>query len=512
MAALKPSTLEVINKLGDYRHEFGMFIAGRHTEPRIERRVDQLLEAGLDLRAYTGAKDAFLENMEFRIKGIAVDLMKNVTPFLHQKGLLAKAFQVMPDPTACSYMLQRAYLSSESKSLQRCAEAALDLGSVMTVEDMMSVQNVMRHHHDHEPFKINPDFALKLIENMSRSSWAINMERKDSHWIWNKFIFDSLCNLGNQGHYKKVVDHVFANEDVYKNVKGDRHSFMVQLSLGMQDVRYFSYLAAQNKQVYDDVMSRGFVKSCLHHLITCSSNEFDVGKLPDMSGFSDKFFINCFADGVMRHNLSEREYKGLQRHWKALGYGNGKSLAEVASKTKELKEKVHVHRNVVSMLDDRIKDKSLFLQANSTFHDYARGNYQLIEKLYFTPEDRVCGNPDREKALFKCVIVLADNICYDFVERHRAFLQDPSVFDLMVNLKAQGGSRFTRDRIHDFAGYMMGLMLEDDPTGFPISHFTKEVFDDFVGGRDSVTDEQIRSINWKSSVIKREFLENDMEL
>jgi hypothetical protein len=511
MAALKPSTLDVMNKLGYYRHEFGMFIAGRHTEPRIERKINDVLEAGLDLRAHSGEKNAFLENMEFRIKGMAIDLMKNVTQLLHQKGLLSKAYQVMPDPTACSYLLQRAYLSSESKSLVRCAEAALELGSVMTVDDMMTILDVLTNsrRNDYDPFKVNPDLALKLMENISKFSWANQLERRKS--VCNNFVFESLWNLANQGHYKKVVDHVLANKDVYKNVKSDRHSFMVELSLGVGDVRYFSYLATQDKPEYDKIMSGNFIKTHFNFFLTCRSTEFNVGRLPDMSGFSELFFINCFVEGVLKHNLSEREYKGLQRHWKTLGYGNGKSLAEVASKHKYLKDKVNAHRNVVLSLDDRIKDNSLFLSADASFYGYARGSYQLLEKLYFEPGDRVSGNPEREKALFKGIATLADNVCYDFVQRHREFLQDPSVFDLLVAM-AEVESRFRRDKIHDFMGYAMGLMLEDDPTGKPISHFSKKVFDDFVGGRDSVSDEQIRKINWQSVSIKREFLVKDMEL
>lgn len=514
MADLKPSTLDVINKLGDYKHAFGLLLSGRQTVTHIERKIEEVLDAALDLRSYPGEKNAFLENMEFRFKGIALELMRNVTPFLHQKGLLAKAYQVMPDPTAFSFLLQRAYLSSESKSLLRCAEEALSLGGVMTSEDMMSVHNLLRNvgRDEYEAFKVNPDLALRLMENMSKSSWVMALEREDTQWVWNKFVFESLCNLANQGHYKKVIDHILSNEGVYKEVKGDRHAFMVQLSLGVSDVRFFSYLAAQDKSEYDKVINKGFIHSNFQHLISISPNEFDVGKLPDMAPFSEKFFINSFVEGVLRHNLSEREYKGLQRHWKALGYGNGKSLAEVASKHKDLKSKVEAHQRAVLALDEKNKDSRMFLEPSSQFYAYARGSYQLIEKLYFKPEDRVHGNPDRERALFKSILSIADRDCYDFVDRHRSFLQDPGVIDLLVALKEKAGNRFRRDKIHDFADYAISLMLHDDPAGKAIRHVSKKVFEDFINGRDSIADEQIRNINWECSAIKRAFLENDMEL
>jgi len=286
----------------------------------------------------------------------------------------------------------------------------------------------------------------------------------------------------------------------------------VQLSLSVNDARILGYLASVDNDVYNYVTGLQFTKNQLGYLICSPSFEFDVGKLPDLKGYSANFFIECFVEGIQRLSLTEKQYKGMQRHWKALGHGGGQSLAEVASKRREVKERVQRFQLLVDKLDGRIADKSLFEVADSSFYEFARGRYQLLEKLFISPDKRITGNAEREKALFKGILVLAEEGSYDYVKQHRHLAQDPDVMDLLVKLPDLHHKRYGRNNPSDFVNYVINLMIEDDPSAKPFLHITKEVFDNYIDGHDGFTPEKVRSLNWKSSAIKRAFVESDIEL
>ena len=514
MSALMPSTLDVMQNIGEYKKQIGTLITGRSPEPRIERKINALLDAALDLQAFSGPKDAFMQSMDFRFRGIALELMRNVAPFLHQKNLLSKAFQVMPDPTACSSILQRALLNSESKSLVRYAEAVLALGTVMNADDMMSMSNIMRNAglDEYDPVKLHPDLILRLMENMHASSWTNCMENEGQQWVANRFILDVLEKLSNQGHYKKVIDHFINKPEVYADVKSGRHAFILQLSLSVSDARYFAYLASADKSLYDKIVSSKFTQNHFVNLIISRSFEFDVGKLPDLRWYSARFFIDCFVEGTKRMSLTERQYKGLQHHWKLLGIGNGESLVEAASKMKEVKECVRKHQFMIEKLDSRIADKALFEQQDNSFYEYARGRYQLLEKFFIKPENRITGNIEYEKALFKSILAVSGSDCYEYVKKNRHLAQDSEVVDLMIRLKETSNKYSRLESKSDLYNYVIGLMIEDDPMAKPFLHLTKENFDKLNSWCSEFTPEVIRRLNWKSSLIKRETIESDLEL
>lgn len=514
MAELKPSTLNVLSNIGNYREQIGALLGGRHVEPKIERKIDEAFEAALDLRGYLGPKDAFLETMEFRLKGIALELQRNVPAFLFQKGLLRKAHQIMPDPTAGSQMLRQALMGLESKALNRCADELLDMGCVMTVEDMHSIMNTLRRFDTEydEEYKINADFSLKLIENMSKSSWFNTMERGDNEWVKQKFVITMLGILINDKHSKKVVEHVVRNPEIYSNLCDGKDDIITSLALSATSHRFFQSLSEVNNESFERVMKSKLLHTNMHHIVFSTYMELDFGKIPVTKNIPESFFVNTFRKGISCLRMTEREYKGMQKHWKALGYGNGKSLAEVGSRDPEVKERVKKHKEVIEVLNGICGDITLSRKYYPDVQSYVRGNYQVLEKLFIPQEDRISESVDRQKALLLAILNMAETNHLIYVEKNRALLQDPEVVKLLVDVLGRNSPRGAKQREEDFCEHVVGIMLKDDPKAKAFQHISKSVYDLLIAGRDDFGPDMARQVNWKSSEIKRQFLESDMEL
>ena len=513
MAALKPSTLNVINNIGNYRDQIGALITGRQTAPKIERSIDELLEAALDLRAYSGPRDTQCEAVEFRIKGVVLDLLRNVPYFLSKKGLLRKAYQVMPDPTACSELLRRAFLECDSKPLKVCAAEVLDLGGVMTNVDMNGILSALRHYSadSDEPFVVQADFVIKLIENMSESPWFNSLEREGNEWVKSKFILFCLGEMINDKHSKLVINHILNNSDVYKSAMGGDYDVIKLLALSANSHKFYEQLAVASPEEYENIMRSTRIQSSLERLIGMTTKQVDMGKLAVTKKLPEAFFLNSFRQGIARMKMSENEYKGLQKHWKSLKYGNGKSLAEAGSRSKEVKEQVTKHLAVIDLLDNMCKDPELLRKQNSIFLDYVHGDYRALEKLFIPEEKRISDSPSRKRALLLGILNLGDMAHLDYIESNRDLLQDPEVVNLMAEM-IQSSGRYNRDRKEDFCHCVVGFMLQDDPKAKPFEHINESVYKQLISGRDDFGSDMIRQVNWKSSDLKRQFLESDMEL
>lgn len=513
MAALNPSTLNVINNIGHYRDQIGALITGRQTAPKIERSIDELLEAALDLRAYSGPRDTQCEVVEFRIKGVVLDLLRNVPYFLSKKGLLRKAYQVMPDPTACSELLRRTFLECDSKPLKACAAEVLDLGGVMTTVDMNGILSALRHYSSDsdEPFVVQADFVIKLIENMSKAPWFNTLEQGDNDWVKAKFIIFCLGDMINGKHSKLVINHILNNDDVYKSAIGEEHDVIKSLALSANSHKFYEQLAAASPEKYENVMRSSIVQSSLTRLIGMTTSQVDMGKLSVTKKLPEIFFLNSFRQGIARMKMSENEYRGLQKHWKSLKYGNGKSLAEAGSCSKEVKEQVKNHLAVVELLDNMCKDPALLRNQNSIFLHYVHGDYRVLEKLFIQEDKRISDSPSRKRALLLGILNLGDMAHLDYIEKNRDMLQDPEVVNLMTEM-IQSSGRYSRDRKEDFCNYVVGLMLQDDPKAKPFESISKATYELLIDGRDDFGPERVRQVNWKSSELKRQFLESDMEL
>jgi hypothetical protein len=499
-------------RIGFLRKEIGLFLDGRSVNKATDL-IREVIDIGNNALADVMKGDRkSLVDFTYA-SGMLSKLIRHVPLYLHQKDLLEGAYGVVQDPLVLSNAIMTSYNSSHKAELSLSLKA-VELGGLLSVE---AIGRVLRNNNDYLETDDNFPISVftRLVENMANGESSL---REASFCPGNQFNILVSCTsrFMNSRQYRDIINHVIAKADIYNGLstkklytsKSPTHFLEIALNQRINP-KSFAYLNKVSPELFDCVMNSKQLSIAYAVMSSVERNGLDISGFPKHQAISNNSCMNSYLLMIAHMTINSSSYKGLSHHWTP---SEGTSINTAALNVPgagKLFRGIKSHRNAFSkFLDEMLKTGSKMsdIKYNNDFVKFYNSGLEVFDRLYIKPESRILADEIRAKNyLIYGVLAMEGNSVLSRIKEHPEHAASKGMLEAIYCV-------LTGNKSNTFlAAEVLNLLFNNKETRHVFSHMDKKMHD-MLMPHVKADEDALRTVNWKDSAIKRDYINNDMGL
>lgn len=434
-------------------------------------------------------------------------LLEYLPIVIYRAGKLEEIYSIVEDPQALTVAIHSGLLYPNEEGYMDMAKICISLGGVVGNNYSKSIKfdelEVFRNDQRMPP----RDTALALITNQIESSWSLDQDVFSSR-DYSDFVYGYLGYAADD-YPSRVLDLIFKNAESmvesnvapYYNITDPILNALIATLRACSDSGILSALCNSHTAYFDELLSLDYANQVIRSNAEMHDS-FKISSIPVHELFTKDYLLNIMLGCISNNKLTQERLSDLRSSWKKQGYRT--DIVSDFCKSKHGKW-------AISHLDSY---RRFLFNENTNRAKIQKANYNSVTGFRVAVFDSLVNEVGTrivdDKSVFSkhCMMaILHDQNSLSDLD----IAQIPKTPELMSFIVLVLSAEAAHKRSKNLLNLIDGLVKNKDGHT-AIRHFSSWEINAVKNMIPSITDEDIRTVNWDDNAIKGDLLSEGLGL